>query len=437
MSRRLLAAGVALATLAAPARGLAEENGAAERAQTRENRLRMIEERLAADEKAASARKESLSWLRRFSLSGYVQPQFVWQSFNEAGSPNVTNGRLPEGIGANSVIARADGSTTNTDFFRLRRARLKAAYMPTDYARLVVELDANLSGGSNPGSGNIARQVEAIGIAHWDTETETEFGLGIFKVPIGFEVLQSHVDRPFVERSWGTLNMFPSDFDTGARAYTTFFEKKLAFQLAVVNGAMLGEKSFTLLPDMNRTKDFVGRFNYNLGPFDFGAAGYYGRGQLVDGTALRYKQYPRYAGELEVAIHKTFLPELGGTRLFAEVVIAQNMDRGLRYSFALPSMPANVNDKVRDHDELSYFIRVEQDITEWVTLAARFDSYTPDSAQKDDTRDTYAVAGVVHFTKGLQLNTEFDYAFDDVHPAGSTRANKEIATLSTVLQARF
>ena len=103
--------------------------------------------------------------------------------------------------------------------------------------------------------------------------------MGIFKLPFGYEILQSDADRPFIERSWGERNMYPSEFDTGARAYTTLLERKLVVQVALVNGSTIGEKTFAVLPDLNQGKDVVGRVNYDFGPVDVGVGGYYGKGR--------------------------------------------------------------------------------------------------------------------------------------------------------------
>ncbi len=57
------------------------------------------------------------------------------------GSPNLVNGALPPGVTANQTTALPDGTTTNPNTFRLRRARLKTELAPTDYARLIFEID--------------------------------------------------------------------------------------------------------------------------------------------------------------------------------------------------------------------------------------------------------------------------------------------------------
>ena len=388
---------------------------------------------------------ERLHWLRHFKVSGYLQPQLVWNWFSDSASPNVNAaGQLPAGINADSVTA-VNGSnpatTTNTSFFRLRRARLKVEFAPSDSAKFVFEIDPVPSGGPSGGIGTIARNVEAVGVVHWPGGFDmlTEFGVGIFKIPFGYEILQSDADRVFIERSWGEQNMFPGEFDTGARAYTSLLDRKLNVQLAVINGQILGEKTFALLPDLNKGKDIVGRASYNLGIATIGVSGYYGQGQLVDSTLLRFKNFQRYAFNAELMVKHRFLPSIGETRLLAEVTRGQNMDRGTKYGgTAIPTFPADVqNGSVADLDELAYWLRIEQDLGHRFTLAARYDYYSPNSAQGNNGRDTFAVVGVVHFTRALQLMLEYNHATDNVHKPGGQAPSKWIDTVSSVMQVRF
>ena len=414
--------------------------------QAEEQRMRSLEARLEELERNDAENEAKLVWLNKLKISGFVQGQLVWQWFNAAASPNVgSTGTLPTGIGSNDTIAKGDpalngvGLTTNGDLFRLRRARLRTEFEPTSFARLVFEFEPFPVGGPNSGGiGTMARNVEAMGIARWSRDVVTDFGVGIFRVPFGFEILQPDQDRPFIEHSWGEQNMFPGEFDTGAHAYTTALDRRLTVQAAVVNGSMLGEKTFSILPDLNQGKDIVGRVNYNLGPIDAGVSGYYGQGQIVDPIGIRFKQFPRWAGNLELALHHTFSRRLGQTRLLAEATLAQNMDRGVNYAFALPAFPLDViNGTVDSKDERSTWLRIEQDFTRWLTVGLRYDFYTPDSAQQNDGRDTYAAVLVAHFTRGLQWMLEVDHAIDNVHKPGAAASSKQIETLSNVLQARF
>jgi hypothetical protein len=422
-------------------------------------RIAELERRLAemsdAQRRTAEQQESWWGWTRRVKLSGYLQPQLVWQWFDSSASPNLVNGQLPPGVDSNAVIAAGDplyknGSgnngpalTTNPDYFRLRRARLRVELVPGRFARLVVEVDPIPAGGPDNGTGTIARNVEAQGIVPWSVRkggVETTFGMGIFKIPFGWEVLQSDADRPFIERSWWEQNVTPGEFDTGAKAYTTALDHKLDVQVAFVNGSTQGEKTFALLPDLNKGKDLVGRVHYDLGPVDVGASGYFGEGQVASLTPdLRFKQFVRWAYNAEAALHARFA-RIGETRVLAEFDRGQNMDRGVRYAaaLALPGLPADiVNGDVISRDELGYWARLEQDVTRWATVAVRYDYYSPDSAQATNGRDTYAVVGVAHFTKPLQLMVEYDHFIDNVHAPGSQPAGKHGDVLSTVLQVRY
>jgi hypothetical protein len=406
---------------------------------TLEGRLRMIEARLAADENALVNLPE-LSWLRRFHVSGFIQPQLLIQSYNTAASPNLINGALPPGVSANDAIAKSNGTTTNGDYFRLRRARLRTEFMPTEGTRLVFEFDPTPAGGQIGGTGTIARTVEAQGIARWSDYVTTELAAGIFKVPFGREILQSDADRPFIERSWGEQNLFPGEFDTGARAYTTWSrdDRTFAAQVAVVNGQTEGEPTFSLDPDLNQGKDFVGRLNFDFGDWvDVGASGYVGYGQVVSTAALRFKQFTRSAANVELGLHHTFSPKVGATRLFAEVTFAQNLDRGVHYAFALPAIPTNINAPVVSLNERAIWVRLEQDLSRWFTLGVRWDEYTPDTSLGNNARDTFGAVAVFHFTPWLQAMLEYDHAIDHVHQSGKQETDQQIEIGSGVLQARF
>ena len=406
-------------------------------------RLDQVEARLRAAERSGKAARngEEPHWYDRLRITGFIQAQLVWQSTNTAGSPNLINGQLPSGITANEVIALPNGATTNPDTFRLRRARLKTELAPTDYARLVFEIDPTppLSGArSFGGAGTLMRQVEAQGITHLTGDVTVVWGAGIFRLPFGYETQQSDADRPFIEHSWGEQNMMPGEYDTGAHADLTMLKSRLHVTYALVNGVMEGEPSFAVVPDLNRGKDSVGRVQYDFGPADVGVSGYAGQGQVVDASALRFKNFRRDAFDVEAGLHQRFVKALGWTRAYGELVFGTNMDRGVMYgAAALPAIPAPINADVASLHERSSWIRVEQDFSHWTTLGLRYDFYTPDSSLKNDGRDTFGVVGVVHFTRGLQLMAQFDHAIDNVHAAGSSAPSRHIETGSGVLQARF
>ncbi|MGZ6081835.1 MAG: porin [Polyangiales bacterium] len=393
--------------------------------------------------------RERVGWLKHLKISGFVQPQLVMQHFNDEASPN--GFPAPAGVGANQVIVNpkaADGTTTNAHFFTMRRARLKTEFWAEDWAKFVFEIDPFLGGGTTKETGTIARNVEAVGIVRWSEDALTEFGAGIFKVPFGAEILQSDADRPFIERSWQERNLFPAEFEYGARAYTSLLQKKLVIQLAYTNGQMLGEKTFVLQPDTNNAKDMIGRVNYDFGPVDVGVSGILGRGEIVElatapATGGRTKSYGRSGVDLEAAFHHTFLRDLGKTKLMGELIFAKNLDRGTNYSFAKPVIPTVITDDVSGFSERGFFVRLEQDLGKYVLVAVRYDQYTPDTSLDSNARKQIGGVFMIRVGKGLELRSEYAYIMDDVHKAPAAGkpdpgpANKKIHFMSYVLQTRF
>ena len=399
-------------------------------------RVAELEKRLAELEKKSDGFKLP-DWLKGVSISGFIQPQLIMNVFNAAASPNGSGGVLPDGIGANDVIAKANGDTTNTNFFRLRRTRARITFEPNKYARFTVELEPSVAGGPVPGSGTAARNIEADAVVPFaDGKAKLVFGAGIFKVPFNFETPQSDADRPFVERSYMQRNMLPAEFDTGLHADFSW-NKKLLVTAAVLNGHTIGEQDFTVVPDLNRGKDVTLRVNYDFGPFDLGVSGYYGRGQVVDGQKLRFKQFTRWAVGGEAALHQEFSKSVGQTAVYAELVLAQNMDRGTIAAGNLPKIPDDISADVVDKKELGAFARIEQNLGKVFVLGFRWDWYTPDYAIASNGRHTLGGVFVVNMGKGLKTMLEYDHSMDNVHASGAAPAMRVVDTVSCILQARL
>ena len=136
-------------------------------------------------------------------------------------------------------------------------------------------------------------------------------------------------------------------------------------------------------------------------------------------------------------MHHTFSPKVGATKIFAEATFAQNMDRGVIYPFAVPTIPSPISANVVNLNERNVWVRLEQDLSEWATLGFRWDEYTPNVSLGQDARDTFGVVGVAHFTPWLQMMLEYDHAIDHVHPTGTPAPDRQIDMGSAVLQARF
>lgn len=367
----------------------------------------------------------------RVYVNLWVQPQFVSTFWNQAGSPNLVEGDLPAGVGSNSVRARADGSTTNTTFFRLRRTRVRVVGEMTPYMRAFAEIDV-----LPVGTGSIfIRNVLATGIARWAPDITTEFSAGSFKVPLTYELLEPSRDRPFLERSLVSIAFFPGDRDMGAWAQTVV-KKKLTFDAAVVNGRTFGEQSNGLLPDYNRGKDLVARANYNAGPVDVGVGGYFGTGSLnaADGNVLTYQ---RGAAHFEAALHHVFSERLGKTAIYSQATYGQNMDRGVRYAFALPDLPALPGADIETKHQFGSFVRLQQNLGPRLMLGVRHELYTTNLHVKDNLVQAFGGLCSINFTRGLDLRLEYIYGVDKSHAEGTTAPTRISHTLSTWMQARY
>jgi len=411
-------------------------------------RMRELERRVAELEKEKREHGEPTPWVEWLKPSLLLQPQLIWNFYNSAASPNGTNGLLPPGVGPNDVTATPTGNTTNPDFFRLRRARLKLDFLPSEFARFVVEIEPVPRDPTVPGSGTIARQIEAIARFPVSHEVRFDVGAGSFEVPFGGEWREHHGDRPFVERSYFQQNMFPGDFDLGAHASMT--SRHVDAELALINGRTFGELDHGGNLDLNRAKDGVASARFKVGGFQAGLGGYLGEGQLVDGANLRFKQFVRAATDLDLSWQGR-LP-FGLIRMFGEFVYGTNMDRGVISPGNLPTMPADLTQDVQNRDELGLLVRIDADFGKWFTFAIRYDYYNADINLANDARHTYgavfglklvrdvqgpALFGNERIVPRVQLNFEYAHASDRIRPSGPEPPTKEIDTLSLVLQGRL
>ncbi|NVL67690.1 hypothetical protein, partial [Escherichia coli] len=82
----------------------------------------------------------------------------------------------------------------------------------------------------------IARNAEATGIAHWTNDIRTEVTGGLFLVPFRMELEELSLYRPFIERTWASLNLFPTERDLGVHAKTIAWRDRLSVDVGILNG---------------------------------------------------------------------------------------------------------------------------------------------------------------------------------------------------------
>ncbi len=394
-------------------------------------RVRELEMRVAIDEARITKLENTVSPFRNLSFFGYVQLQYRLESDNAAASPNLQpNGSLPPGIGSNAVIARPDGTTTNNDAFRLRRTRLGARY-ESDVVRVYLQMDLLPPGGPVATQNTIARNAEVTGIAHWSKKVRTEFTGGLMNVPFRLETEELSLERPFIERTWASLNLFPTERDLGIHAKTFALDDRLVVDAGILNGQRLGEPKFTIQPDLNAQKDYFASVAVKkLGPAEVSLAGYYGTGVIVDTTLVRVKNYARYAGNLGARAAYTFFPKLGESRVVGEILLGKNMDTGVVYPFALPFIRQDFTADAAGYGERAIYIRVEQELTRWGIAGFRFDTYTPDVASQNDARDTYTfMAG--RAAEQASAAHQRAHVCDRQHPSGRVAPRRRSTSCST------
>jgi hypothetical protein len=376
----------------------------------------------------------------RVRLLLLLQPQLIWEFFNRAASPNLQpDGTLPAGVGPNSTMGQPDRTTTNRGTFRLRRARIGLELTTDTPFGAAIEIDPNLADRSNPASGTIARRLEMIA-GGGRRGARTEVGAGLFRIPFSRDIAEPHGSRIFAERAFGTRAMFPEDSDMGIRLLREIVPLGLSFQLAVLNGVTVGEPSFGRAPDLNKTKDVSGRVAVKLNGndrtgFEAGLGGYGGQGQAIDPVNLRVQQRSRAALVLDALFRIHFSPEAPETRLLGEVVIGRNMDRGVQYPFVI-ALPPDPHVSLPNFDSRSAWIRLEQDFAR-ATVGFRYDAYTPDATEPDDSRHTLAFAAARNIGNHARVTLEFDHVIDQVHPPGVEMRTKLIEVLSLMGQLRY
>jgi len=291
------------------------------------------------------------------------------------------------------------GVPLNTQAFTIRRARLRAT-VERWWVAGGLEFDGNTLNGPQ------ARIIGAEASLKYPGERGNSVPLimgtmGLFKIPFGFEVIQSDRDRLFMERANVMRALFPGEYDVGARLMGGW--RFVRYVIAVQNGNPIGDRSFSLR-DPNAAKDVTGRVGVDV-PIASGvwvaggASGLTGQGfhagsaatkatvqwndingngvsepgelMVIPGASAQPSQsFPRFAvgGDLRIGFT---IPNLGATLLYGEIVWAKNMDRAL-----LPADPVTF---ARDYREFGAYGAITQEIGPHCIVGARYDFYNPDA----------------------------------------------------------
>jgi hypothetical protein len=314
-----------------------------------------------------------------FQLGGYVQAQLQHNALSED--------QLQQG-----------GGPLNQDEFLVRRARLRVD-RGWEYAAVTLELDANTVRGPQVGIRRAEGSLFYRGNNAPDLPPLVMLSAGVLDIPFGFELAESARVRWFMERSLGSIALFPTEMDAGAKLSGAV--SFLRYAVAVTNGEPVDERGFPR--DPNASKDVTGRFGAEGrlgGKLDLGGGTSFAVGKgfhpgqdagkstvawndvnqdgvaqpteiigLPGSAASPSENFARWAIGLDLQVGlRTWL---GYSRLAAEAFVASNHDRG----FA-PSDPIATT---LDQRQAGGYVALTQELTEHAVVGFRASLYDPNS----------------------------------------------------------
>jgi len=319
-------------------------------------------------------------WLA-LRLSGYIQADGVLYS-----------------QASEDQVDPSTGAPLNQTRYLIRRARI---HLDIDHGRMAGALEVDFNTVNGASAGLIDAEVTVRARARDDTGRPWgDASMGLLRTPWGYEVLERDQDRFFLERSTVSRALFPGVFDLGVRLRGGW--RFINVQLALMNGDPLADRTFPV-QDPNRAKDVVGRIGVTgrrrRVVFSAGLSGLSGVGfhagtpatkdvlvwrdqnqdgivelseiQVIPGSpATPSENFARLAlgADAEVTVA---MPRLGPLGVFAEVMWASNLDRGV--------VPADPVASGRNLRERGWVVGVIQQLGPHYAIGGRFDYYDPDA----------------------------------------------------------
>jgi len=294
--------------------------------------------------------------------------------------------------------------------------------------------------------------------------------MGQFKVPFGYEVLQSSSDREMPERARVIRALFPGERDRGARLTARY--EWFTFMGALVNGNFTqGDAVFNTF-DNNRYFDTYLRVGADFNFIVFHLSTQFGEklGTTVGNTALTIADMNMdgiiQAGEVtNAATTPTMrrfgiwrfgadaqvyfdIPYVGGTALKGEVVFSQDTNKDFRGVAA---------DPCRDLKGFGWIATLNQNIGDFFGLAARLDQWNPNrdvsagtsttcttatTAASRDKITTLGIGPLLYISANLKLSAIYEHVWRNnaftLGTMGLAPAAAIASDLFTLqLQARF
>jgi len=399
-----------------------------------DQRLSAVESKLAGTEETVGAMQASVDGFKKLKISGYVQGRYEYHQ-------DAVDGTL---------------RPKSENRFYVRHGYLGARYEGKN-AEFFMQIDGN----SNDGL--VLKDAEASFVDTW-TPLHLKLTLGQFKLPFGYEILQSDADRELPERSQVISNtsvgLFPGDRDRGLRLQASY--EMLRLSVALVNGASFGQKDpangFGVVQngyDPNGFKTVVGRVGVDLGSLVGGFSWMWGRTldtkfglpDVTDGSKTAGKLLPdtytyfaqtRLGADVQGYVD---VPTLGGLAVKGEVIWARKTNLDYAYT------PAN---SCLNSQSIGWMVTVVQNFGQYLGLALRLDQFDPLLASTVDSKcyatetqtdavkardkDKLTRLGAALLVHGSQ-NIKFTLSYE--HPWEQTGSKISNDIVTAQLQARF
>ena len=404
-------------------------------------RVSEVEQKVDGINESLSTANATLGTMSKLKFSGYIQGRYEYRDDSVSGLDS-------------------SGRITNFNRFLVRRGRLKATYTGEN-AEYMLQIDAT-------GNGVVLKDAEATFVDTW-TPLGLRFTMGQFKVPFGYEVLQSSADRDMPERARVIQALFPGERDRGARLTARY--EWFNFMGALVNGNFTqNDNLFTAGSwDNNRYFDTYLRAGADFDFIVFHLSTQFGEKleATVASTALTIAdtnmdgiiQADEITRAATTPTMRRFgiwrvgadvegyfdIPHVGGTSLKGEMIFSQNTNRDFRGVAA---------DPCRDVKGFGWILTLNQNIGDYFGLAARLDQWNPNrdlaasctDMQKDvvakDKITTLGLGPLLFISANLKASAIYEHIWRDdslalgamgVDPARAVASN----LLSLQLQARF
>lgn len=370
-------------------------------------KLEALEAKVGGLSEAQAATDATVNGLKKIKLSGYIQGRYEH-------SETSSNG------------LKSDGKTVaNSDRFLVRRARLKTVYEGKN-AEYLLQIDAT-------GDGVTLKDAEATLVDTW-TPLNLRLTVGQFKVPFGYELLQSSGDREMPERSAIVRAYFDGERDRGVRLTARY--EFLRLSVALINGngvkdtATYKGTSVYGTSDPNKFKDFVGRLGVDFGTITGGVSGYFGRGPMSTtvtagatsadpvSIAYDYKRRTRLGADVQAYLD---VPSVGGLALKGELIWGS--DSAIDWN----DIPSN---SATDVKKLGWIVTAVQNVGDYLGVVVRVDEIDPNTSKDKDKVTTVGGGVMAYASNNVKASLIYQHPIEE-----GTSVSDD--SLVAQLQARF